>query len=93
MNWKLLLPLPIAAFLAGRSFEPPRLSPPIPVLRDAACDYPSALDAYLLAYAYARESPGAARQLLRAAERARRGCVADTSVLRERIRLLRASLP
>ena len=91
MNWKLLLPLPLAALWLGQPLRPPHLKPPLSPSADACLS--EVLHQYLQSYAYSRESPRAARLFLWSAENQRLRCDGDTSVLEERIRELRASLP
>ncbi|MGZ3740344.1 MAG: hypothetical protein ACXVB9_13280 [Bdellovibrionota bacterium] len=92
MNWKYFLPLPLAALLVGHSFTPPKIAPELPEVRDPRCNYASAVESYLTAYAYAREAPARARGLLEEAEAARARCAADTTVLAGRIAALKAGI-
>ena len=80
MHWRWLVPFPLAAFLCGEAVQAPRLRPPLPPWGECA-DYEGARQRYLLAHAYAIESPAFARQLARASLKSLNECpgpAADT---------------
>jgi hypothetical protein len=92
VNWKRILPLPLAALVLGSPLHAPQLRVPIPVLQDLVCDHDKAVRDYLDAFAYSEEDPGRAARLLDSAERERTRCLGDSSVLQERIGELRKRL-
>ena len=93
MNWKTLLPLPLAALLLGAPVHPPTLREAIPTFEGSGCRYTEAKRLYLLAYAYSVERPQLGRRALSAAETELLACVGDAKILEKRVRTLKALFP
>ena len=91
MNWKFLLPLPLAALVVASPLKVPKLRPPIPLLENMPCAYPWALRQYLDAYAYAQENPTLSFRLLQAAEKELGSCGESAGLLRNRVRELKGA--
>ncbi len=95
MSWRITkyfaAPL-LAAFALGSPATAPHLDEPIPKENDAICDYESALNMYLLAYAYAREMPGVSKKFLDSSETELKRCSQVHAVLELRIQKLFSSL-
>ncbi len=92
MNWKKLLPLPVAALVVATPLEIPKLKRPLPLLTLSNCDYPRALRAYLEAFAYHAENQARARLLVHIAGTEAQACGDKAEVLRERISALKRTL-
>jgi hypothetical protein len=92
VSWRWLLPFPCAALILGTPVVAPQLQEALPRLEDPICNYASATENYLLAYAYSRETPAHALALLESAEHERELCAGDSTSLATRIDALRKRL-
>lgn len=92
MNWRLLLPLPLAALVLGSPVAVPKRLPEIPVSAGKNCAYAEARKMHLLAWAYRLEQPGAAGRLARGAVNELGRCEGDVAPLLERARALSESI-
>lgn len=94
MNWRILLPLPIAALAVGTPLQVPKLRSPLPLLEKEknSCAYSKALHRYLEAYAYARENRNFSARLLAEVENELARCGENAEPLRRRAAELRKAL-
>jgi|GEM_PF-6517807 len=92
MNWKYLLPLPLAALAVATPIRVPKLQAPLPQLENTNCGYQWALHRYLDAYAYAAENPDLSTRLLQSAEKELARCGQEAEPLKQRISGLRQAL-
>jgi hypothetical protein len=88
VNWRYLLPLPLAAFLTASPLRVPPLKPIIPEIASTSCDYSWAKQRYLEAYAYARENPRFADRSLTRAGQELSKCKENVFPLKSRIKEL-----
>lgn len=94
MNWRFLLPLPIAALAVGTPLRVPNLRPALPLLEKEknSCAYSRALHRYLEAYAYARENRHFSARLLAEVENELARCGEIAEPLKRRAAELRKAL-
>lgn len=84
--WKILIPLPIAAFMAGHRVQTPKQKEMIPIrVAEENCDYNTARKLYLRAYSYSNEDSIVAYKLLTSAESSVSSCSQADQTLRKRI--------
>lgn len=92
MNWKLLVPLPLAALAVASPLQLPKLRPTIPLLKESQCNYQMAMGIYLEAYAYRIEKPELAKRFLATAEEELDLCGNEAEILKSRMQNLRRAL-
>ena len=93
MNWKYLLPLPLAALWLGHPLHAPTLHRPLsPSSERPDCHQEQIMQSYLMAYAYAEENPRAAWLFLESAKNSLRESHDCNSDIEQRIQDLQTRL-